>query len=145
MNLSRKAALVASALTLTTGLAASTAAAAARPHPTIAQNGSIGITGTYFFNANGYTGSLNIFSQSQGSVQADLRPDGSTDEFVSGTWDDNSRTLILNRRLPDGSALQVYTFWLGGSANGNPGMFGGYFSRSDTGNVRYGAYLDTAL
>jgi hypothetical protein len=158
MKWSSKVGLVASALALSTGLAASTASAADSGPATRSQ--SVGpatvsrsvipdddtnITGHYFWNADGWTGTLYIYTQDEGVIYAQLNDDGKT-EYLTGTWNEGTRTLTLTRPLPNGNGTQFYTYFLGGEVyNSYPAMFGGYFTATATGNLQIGTYLDSAF
>jgi hypothetical protein len=111
--------------------------------PRLAATQDAAITGTYFWNADGYTGTLVIAGQNQGVVAATLYDNGWT-ESLSGTWDNNARILHLTRPIWNGADSQYYTFVLGGTPNEpTPQMFGGYFTQTNTGGYQYGAYLDS--
>jgi hypothetical protein len=149
MNWSGKAGLVISALTLTMGLTASTASAAG-PGPaaasrSVAADTDTNITGNYYWNADGWTGNLDIYSQNEGVIYALLQDNGQN-EYLTGTWNEGTKTLTLTRPLPNGNGTQFYTYFLGGEVyNSYPAMFGGYFTATATGSLQIGTYLDSAL
>ena len=111
--------------------------------PRVAAAQDTAITGSYFWNADGYTGTLVITSQNQGVVTATLYDNGWT-ETLSGSWDNSAQILRLTRPIWNGADYQYYTYVLGGAPNEpTPKMFGGYFTQTNTGSFQYGAYLDS--
>lgn len=113
----------------------------AEPRAAAAQDTAI--TGSYFWNADGYTGTLVITSENQGVVAATLYDNGWT-ETLSGSWDNSAQILRLTRPIWNGADNQYYTYVLGGAPNEpTPKMFGGYFTQTNTGSFQYGTYLDS--
>ena len=128
------------------GLAASAVAlaAGAAAVPASASPGAdISILGGYYWNADGFTGELDITSQANGNVQAVLNDSGQT-EFLTGTWNQSENLLIISRPIGNG-VTQTYFYTLGGSPY-SPGdrMFGGYYQQTGSGAQR-GTYLDSAM
>jgi hypothetical protein len=143
MNTKHKVVISAAVVALTGGLAGTVATAATTttaPHAS-----GTGIVGSYYWNADAFTGTLAIDSVSNGTVVATLTDYGLT-ETLSGTWDGTTNVLHLTRAKQRGSGVQQYTYVLGGAPNeALPTMFGGYFTDTNTGSFEYGTYLDAAL
>ncbi|HEY4018558.1 MAG TPA: hypothetical protein VGM75_07720 [Pseudonocardiaceae bacterium] len=136
MKWSYQVGLVVSVLTLLTGITSATASAS--PDDT-------SIVGSYYWNADGYTGTMNINSvASDGTVQATLYDYGQT-ENLTGTWNPAATPpLSITRPLP-GGAVQTYSYYPGGSpVNSNPTMFGGEYNTSNSNGNNVGTYLDSA-
>ncbi|HEV3355697.1 MAG TPA: hypothetical protein VG247_02825 [Pseudonocardiaceae bacterium] len=149
MKLSSKVGIAMSVLTLATGIAASSAAAAPQQHaakPNVATPSTdTNIIGEYGWNSNGSTGELYISSQANGAVKAILYDGGKTENLV-GSWYQASGTLGLSRPMPDGT-WQYYLYTLGGgplAGNVKPQMFGGYYT-INTNTSPYGSYLDNGI
>lgn len=158
MKWSLKAGLAMTALTLATGVTASAASAstrtnsahhaytAAQPLKThyVASNASdTNITGNYFWNGDGFTGTLYIYSQVQGVVSAELTANNGND-YISGTWTQSENMLTLTLTLPLTGYVQYYTYFLGGQPySAYPKMFGGYYTTTASGSLTRGTYLDT--
>jgi hypothetical protein len=96
------------------------------------------VDGTYTFNANGWTGTLAVSNAATGWPSIDMRfYDGAT-EHLTGFWSAAGRTLTIGRPL-SGGVSQTYTLYLGDHHPSSP-VFGGFFTESDTGATRYGAF-----
>jgi hypothetical protein len=140
-------------LALTTGLAATAASAATtassaagtvKPHTASPHAAGSSIIGSYLWNSDGFTGTLDIDSVTDGAVVATLTDYGLT-ETLTGTFDGDSNILDLTRPKERGSGVQQYTYILGGAPNeALPTMFGGYFTDTNTGSFEYGTYLESA-
>ena len=102
------------------------------------------IDGSYAFNGNGWTGTLAVTGAESGWPGVTMTYDerGVT-EYLTGTWNPLTGTLTIYRPL-QGGATQSYTLYLGDHVPGSP-VFGGYFTESDTGAMRYGAFADDYL
>jgi hypothetical protein len=136
---SAKVGLMVSAVTLVTGLVASTASATPAH---VASPNYAGIVGSYFWDADGYTGELTItYVQSDGTVSATLTPAGGANEYLSGNWSPSSGQLTINRP----GASQRYWYAVGGAPrNSHPTMFGGYYYQGNDTQHPYGTYLNSA-
>ncbi|HEY4023579.1 MAG TPA: hypothetical protein VGM75_33195 [Pseudonocardiaceae bacterium] len=146
MRCSHRVGLVVSALTLVAGIAAPAASAAAHSDSTPqAVSTDINIEGTYYWNADGFTGTLRIARvAADGSVDAILNDSG-LNEHLTGTWKPSTTTLDLQRPLPDG-VTQFYEYYLGGSRySAHPTMFGGLYTTVPPATIAHGTYLDSAM
>jgi hypothetical protein len=166
MKWSHTLALTASTLTLAAGVTASVVAAtpasaatkpasAAQPHVAglpanapkphaISPNTDTDIEGDYYWNGDGFTGTLDIYNEVSGAIQAVLYDNGAT-EYISGNWYQSSNELTLTRPLANAAGVQYYTYFLGGlTFDSYPAMFGGYYTATGT-SVTRGSYLDSAL
>jgi hypothetical protein len=158
MKRSLKAGIAITALALATGVTASAASAATQsasahhphsaaqsltPHYVASNAADTNITGTYFWNGDGFTGTLDIYGQVQGVISAELVANNGT-EWISGNWNQSTNTLTLTRPLT--GYVQYYTYFLGGTPYSSyPQMFGGYYTTTASGSLVRGTYLDTAL
>ena len=98
------------------------------------------IDGSYDFNGNGSTGVLTVSNAEGGSPAVTMAYRGLATEYDSGSWNAASGTLTVYRPLT-GGAGQSYTLYLGGHNPASP-VLGGYFTESDTGTRRFGAFAD---
>ncbi|TCO59590.1 hypothetical protein [Actinocrispum wychmicini] len=135
--------MVAAVAGLTSG---SASGAVDKAKPAATASADVDITGLYQFNGNGSTGTLRILTAAQGRVIANMHYFvRGADEFLGGTWEPGSRTLTLVRPLGSSSVSQTYTMWVGtndmGTSVGNL-MFGGFFTESDAGDNRFGAFAN---
>lgn len=165
MKWSHKLGLTASTLTLAAGVTASVLAATpasaatttTKQHAAVSANlpkpGVVSpktdtdIEGDYYWNGDGFTGTLDIDYQYDGTVDAVLYDSGKT-EYLYGAWSQNSNELTLTRDLVDASGntyYQYYTYFLGGAPfDSYSAMFGGYYTTTETGTLERGSYLDSA-
>lgn len=102
------------------------------------------VDGTYDFNANGWVGTLTVTSAETGfpGILMYYSERGTT-ESLGGTWSAGTGTLTVYRPL-GGGVSQSYTLFLGNHHPSSP-VFGGYFTESDTGAMRYGVLADDYL
>ncbi|HEX3789568.1 MAG TPA: hypothetical protein VHW44_17015 [Pseudonocardiaceae bacterium] len=102
------------------------------------------IDGSYVFNANGWAGTLAIDNAESGMPDVTMYyTERNSYEYLSGTWNPDNGTLTIARPL-SGTVSQSYTLFLGNHIPGSP-VFGGYFTESDTGTMRYGVLADNHL
>jgi hypothetical protein len=98
------------------------------------------IDGSYDFNGNGWTGTITVTDAEGGRPGITMAYDGRAAESDTGTWNAGTGTLTIYRPL-SGGVGQNYTLYLGSHLPTSP-VFGGYFTETDTGTQRYGAYAD---
>lgn len=136
--------LAVSALTLLTGVAA--APASAIMPQALSSSTDTDIEGNYYWNGDGFTGNLDIYSQVNGNIKAVLTDNGQT-ENLTGAWTQAINELVISRPLTDGT-VQTYAYFLGGSPYSVHGkMFGGSYksANSGPGSFSRGSYLDSTL
>lgn len=102
------------------------------------------IDGSYHFNANGWVGTLTVTAAETGVPGVAMYySERGTTENLAGGWDSTTGTLTVYRPL-GGGVSQSYTLYLGNHHPASP-VFGGFFTESDTGTMRYGVYADAYL
>jgi hypothetical protein len=125
------------------GLAVSALTVALGVTPAAASAADVNIEANYYWNADGYTGTLDVYSvASDGAVQATLSDNGQIEQ-LSGTWTASAGRLDITRPLA-GGVVQFYSYWLGGKPyNSDPIMLAGYYTANVAGYGDRGAYLDS--
>ena len=106
--------------------------------PAFASPSQSAVDGSYTFDANGWAGTLAVSGAATGWPSIDMRLSNGATEHLVGFWSAAARTLTIGRPL-GGGVSQTYTLYLGDHHPSSP-VFGGFFTESDTGATRYGAY-----
>lgn len=118
-------------------LAAITAAAL----PTLAAATTASIDGTYIFDGNGWTGTLSVSGSAGGAPTVGMFYDSTgVTQTLNGTWNATTGTLMMTRPLSS-TVSQNYTLYVGDHIATSP-VLAGYFTQSDHGSARFGAFAD---